>query len=428
MKITAIATLAGAALIAFLGRLVSPPTAPASVCSLMPGYFKTDSQPYFIGLALADTVASGPGSTEAHLVEGHFGTPWERTVHGQLVSVERWGGAPPALAQVSGDTAVVVPWDYAADCSTTPWSASWRWLPPNRRLFFTPQLRAREHWVRSHPTFDAYAPQHDAYPPDYPDPVSGPAPKGLTVDQMFDLQELVPTLESITRDGWKAIDGAVEWARNHPDLAVAYPAEHIGWGLTMAAAESHVRNLQIPIAGTYLVTLTYPDSSHRSFYLRTGDRTSGAWHILRPRSDDEWGVKPWSTQLDGYEVNLWVASREAELPRTPEPRRRYMFSLGVRERADSADDFAVWRAAFETSGLYLLELLDDPQLDSLMAHHFRWLEAQWRSGSVVGDPGRFLLDSAGRVTFEQTVPLDDGRAILITAQRISLDTVEDRAW
>src|SRR5258706_15390982 len=87
-----------------------------AMCSLMPfGKFKFDSQPYFIGTAQFDPVLAGPGSTESKNEVGHFGRARERPIYGQVVRAQKWGGNPPALQKASATTAIVVPWDYAAD-------------------------------------------------------------------------------------------------------------------------------------------------------------------------------------------------------------------------------------------------------------------------------------------------------------------------
>lgn len=416
-----------ASLIGFLAGLPSRPIVPDRLCTLMPfGNLKTDSQPYFLGVVLPESTVAGPGSRPVRVAQGHFGPAREGPIYGQMVRIERWGGNAPALARVSSDTVVVVPWDYGADCATTPWARSWLWLRPGARFFFTPQLRPPMLWAASRPTFDAYAPQFEAYPPDYPDPAFGRAPEGLTADQLFDLFEQVPSRESIATSDWQAIQGVLDWARTHPDLARTYPADQIGLVLTLAAGESHARKIPPLVAGTYHFNLTYPDGHRREFYLRTGDRPSGAWIVVHPDTpQDEPPVRPWSRQLDGYELNAWVARQESQLPTYPDWTRRYDFPMGIREAAESTGQTVSWRAEFETSGLGLFKVLNDPELDSLMSRHFSWFAKQWDAGTLIGDPGRFTRDAHGGVTFEQRVPLDDGRAILITAKRVSLRTVRD---
>jgi hypothetical protein len=404
-------------------------TAAAShpVCSLMPfGKLKSDSQPYFIGITLDDTVHVGPGATEFVVGEGHYAIRGrDREIFGQAVRVERWGSNVGALGNRTRDTVVIVPWDYGPDCRTTIWSRTWQWLPVGTRLFFSARLRSPN--GDSMPIFDAFAPQFDAYPSSYPDPVMGKAMRVLTVDQLFDLFEVLPSTEAIEARDWPAVDSALTWAQANPVLASKYPAREIGFALTLAAGEIHVQKIPIPVVGTYRFTFTYPNGTQRSFYLRTGDRASGPWHILRGGiPDTEPQVHPWTKQLDGYELSVWVARRENQLPDLPDFTKRYQFPMGVREVAETTGSRVSWRADFETSGLDdLSAVVNDPQLDSLARLHGEWFFSKYDSGGVVGDPGRFTRDDQGNVTFEQPIPLIDGRVMRISGERVSLRTVRD---
>lgn len=391
------------------------------------GKLKSDSQPYFIGVTLPETVLVGSGTTEFVVGEGHYGRRTrDREIFGQVVRVQRWGSNVGSLGTQPRETVIVVPWDYGPDCSTTIWSRTWEWLPVDTRFFFSPRLRRPITTTGSQPVFDAFAPQFDAYPSRYPDPVIGRALKDLTVDQLFELFELLPSTEAIEERDWSAIDSVLKWAQTNPGLARKYPAREIGFALTLATGESHVRKISSPVAGTYRFTFTYPNGTQRSFFLRTGDRASGPWHILRGDvPDSEPQVHPWTKQLDGYEMSVWVARRESQLPDLPDFTKRYMFPIGVREVAETAGPTVIWRAEFETSGLYDFKVLDDPQLDSLARLHGEWFFSKYDSGGVVGDPGRFTRDGQGNITFEQLVQLIDGRVMRISAERVSLRVVRD---
>jgi hypothetical protein len=397
----------------------------SALCSLVPfGRIKRDSQPYFIGIAQFDTLLAGPGSTEFKLDQGHYGRARERPIYGQLIRVEKWGGNQPALQAASGSTAVVVPWDYAADCSTTPWGGHWVWLRTGDRMVFSPQLRDRKYWIDGHPTFDAFSPQFDAYPVRYEDPVMGRQPTGLTVDQLFELLELVPSAEQISQLGWAATENVGQWAKTHPELAASYPAREVGINLSWEAGDSHARHINSPLLGTYRFWLTYPNGRQRQFFVRTSDRPVGAWHIIRP-SREEPRAREWLTFPDGYQLRLWVATSGGALPTEPDWRKRYNFELGVRELGESANDSTMWRAEFETSGLYLFKILNDPELDSLMSKHFAWFFARYDSGRVSPDPGTFVKHSDGRITFEQPIQLADSTQIILRAVRLSTRAVKD---
>ena len=400
------------------------PASPIHACTLAPfGRLKSDSHPYFIGVPLTDTIVVGPGETIAVGDRGHFGRRGEGQIFGQMVRVEKWGEAR-AVASLTNDTAVIVPWDYDASCQTTTWGGSWRWLASGSRKFMSPHLRPQAHWVGAYPTFDAFAPHLDAYPASQADPVF-PRPDKRLTDQLFDLFQLVPSSEQIEALGWPAVEEAFRWARAHTTLASTYPADEIGRRLTMAAGESHVRKLAIPVAGTYRMTLTFPSGSRRQFFLRTADRAWGAWYVSRQFKDpEEHPIRAWSKQLDGYQLAIWIAAREEALPVRPEYSTRYDYPLGVREAADTIGGELVWRAEFEVSGLDRLELPQDAELDSLMAIHYRWFEASWDAGTLVGDPGTFVRNALG-LTFEQPIPLLEGRSIRIHGDRVSSRTVRD---
>lgn len=399
----------------------------ATVCSLIPfGRLKRDSQPYFIGVAQFDTVLAGPGSKKFKLGQGHFGPARERPIYGQVVHVEKWGGNPPALQVARGTRAIVVPWDYAADCSTTPWGRHWVWLRAGDRMFFTPVLRDREYWVHGYPTFDAFSPQFDAYPVRYEDPVMGRRLEGLTADQLFDLFEQLPSAEEVSSTGWDATHKAAQWANEHSDLASEYPAREIGMTLAWEAGDSHASKINSPLTGTYRFSLTYPNGNERHFFARTSDRPSGAWRIIR-KSQDERPAREWLRFPDGYELRLWVAANERELPTEPDWRKRYDHEMGIRELSTSATDSTVWRAEFETSGLYLFKVLKDAELDSLISKHFKWFFDWVDSGTVSPDPGRFVRHADGRITFEQPIPLADSTRVMMRALRLSDRSIRDTA-
>ena len=398
--------------------------ATATVCTLVPfGRLKHDSEPYFIGIAQFDTVLAGPGSADYKLDLGHFGRARERPIYGQVVRVEKWGGNPPALQSAGANTVVVVPWDYGADCSTTPWGRHWVWLGTGDRMFFTPVLRDRQYWVQDYPTFDAFAPQFNAYPVRYEDPVMGKRLEGLSADQLFELYELLPSAEDISRIGWNATEQAAQWATKHPELAEQYPAQEIGEVLGWEAGDSHASKIDSPLTGTYRFSLTYPNGKQRQFYVRTSDRPTGAWHIIRKSREPR--AQAWLRFPDGYELRLWIAAQERELPTEPDLGKRYAFEMGVREVGTSTGDSSIWRAEFETSGLSRFKVLNDAELDALMSKHFEWFSTWYDSGMVSPDPGTFVKSADGQITFEQPIQLADSTRIMMRAVWLSPRAIRD---
>lgn len=413
-------------LFAVIGPTSSRTADRTALCSLMPfGRLKRDSQPYFIGTAQFDTLLAGAGATKFRLDQGHFGPARERPIYGQVVRVDKWGGNRPAIQASAGEnTVVVVPWDYGADCSTTPWGRHWVWLRTGDRMLFTPILRDRKYWVLGHPTFDAFSPQFDAYPARYEDPVMGKPLPGLTADQLFELYELLPSAEEIGRVGWEATERVARWATDHPELASEYPAREIGMTLAWEAGDSHARKINSSLTGTYRFSLTYPNGKQREFYIRTTDKPVGAWHIIRP-SREEPRTREWLVFPDGYQLRLWVAASERGLPTEPDSRKRYDFEMGIRETGVTTGDSTTWRAEFATEGLFRFKVLKDAELDSLMSKHSAWFFAWYDSGTVTPDPGRFVRYSDGRIRFEQPIRLADSTEVVLRAVRFSAKAIRD---
>jgi hypothetical protein len=291
-------------------------------------------------------------------------------------------------------------------------------------MVFTPRLRDRRYWVNGYPTFDASAPQFDAYPVRYEDPVFGRRPRGLTVDQLFELFEALPSAEDISKSAWAATDRAANWAKGNPELASLYPARELGMTISWEAGDSHARKINSPLTGTYRFWLIYPNGTQRQFFVRTSDRPTGAWRIIRP-SREERPAPEWRIFPDGYQLKLWVAADERGLPHSPDSEKRYDHEIGIRERGDSASDSTVWRAEFETSGLFLFKVLKDTELDSLMSKHFDWFFAHYDSGTVTPDPGQFVRRANGQVSFEQLIQLADSTQIIMRGVRVSTTAIRD---
>src|SRR5687768_4799114 len=85
---------------------------------------RSASTAHFIAMPMADTVFAGAGSVRYVVAPGHSGPAGARAVFGQVVSVERIGGLASRTLRQPVRRVVLVPWDYGADCTPTPWTKS----------------------------------------------------------------------------------------------------------------------------------------------------------------------------------------------------------------------------------------------------------------------------------------------------------------
>lgn len=139
--------------------------APTYACSKV-GFLgvRLDRDAHFIAVATPDSVYAGAGTVKYAVAPGHSGPLGDRRIYGQVVRVERIGGLAAPLLQRSVSKVVVVPWDYAADCTPVPWTRSTAWLPANERGLLTATLRDSAFWTNGIPTFDVHTPDMQPYP------------------------------------------------------------------------------------------------------------------------------------------------------------------------------------------------------------------------------------------------------------------------
>lgn len=375
----------------------------------------------FIGRARPDTVLAGAGEVEFVIGPGHFGPPGSRAIHGQLVEVERFGAAT-GLDAASHPVAVVVPWDYDPACRTTPWTASARFLDVGRRGVYRVRERPREHWVEGLPTFDAFFPQIQGFPGGTR--ISRDRGPTLSVDQFFELYELLPSEEELREAHWAAAEPVMVWARESPERLALYPAEEVVRGLAYAADRARARHLDVPVAGTYEVVVHLPSGSSERFYLRTAAAPAGAWlgHGF-PRTRSERGP-PWAPRAVGYDLYFWHAEDPRELPSDSadaERRLRGEWPLNIAEIPEWTEDALTWRGEFEPPQLTRLFPLNT-ELEALIGEWRR----RYRAGEAGYDPVVFSRASSGAVGFEMVMDLDDRGILRMVGRRISTQTVTDR--
>lgn len=381
----------------------------------------------FLGRPLADTLEAGPGTIRYGLEPGHFGRPVERTIYGQLVSVERLAAAVPAelRAQIraAGDRVVLVPWDYDAGCTPVPWARSARWLEDDERGVFEARLREREHWVSDIPTLDVRAPQMVPYPAAIPraarEPYVGAA---LTADEMLDFIDALPTFEESRQDPPRALARLESWARANPELAARYPVRHTLDRARATAARNVVLARDVPVAGTYRFTMSTGKDSVEFFVRTRRSPTTVDYH--RTRADVRRELSSAERKVVGVSVLACAAATEADLPlRCMSVSGFHQGYLGVadsmsrdvagRERRAGALDFL---HAFQREAPV-------PGLSEIAREALQFREAL-PDGAYEFLPGTFTIHPDGRVTFEQVILREGVAAIQIRGERISRVVLE----
>jgi|SRR5712664_4713090 len=225
---------------ALLWLVTSAPT-----CRLMGVPLSRDSGfTYFIATALPDTLraTAGTGPTRYGFTPMSASNPGgllpppapDSPVFGQLVRLDRVGGFGQDKIQrylASGRRdALLIPWGYQANCSPVLWEASARWVNPGAVGFFLAQLRPDSEWIGGRPTFDIGAAWHQPYPQGeflkY-DRERNDSSQELTVSELWDLYETLPSPELLETNAARAIEPTRQWARAHPGQARRWPATRI---------------------------------------------------------------------------------------------------------------------------------------------------------------------------------------------------------
>lgn len=256
------------AVLAALGVL-----APATAHACSRGTFWMARPPlYFLASALPDTVQAGPGPVEFHLERGESGPA--RTIFGQVVRIEELGrNAPPALTEAlraHGPEVVLVRWGYGADCRTTQWGGSARWIETAETELFTARLRDPGDWVGGRPTLDVNA-YHTPYPHARVTDMEYDGEEMMTARELFALMHLLPTFEEgmESADPYPFVAPLFRWARANPALARRFPATEVLESAYEASQPCVAPEGPSPAAGTYRVTLEVEGEPPRTLFIRT---------------------------------------------------------------------------------------------------------------------------------------------------------------
>ena len=413
---------------AAVGIALAVPT-PGHACSKI-GYHYTRSatKAHFIGTSTGDTAFAGGGSVQFVVAPGHSGPAGQRAVYGQVVSVESIGGLASRALRQPVRRVVLVPWDYAADCTTTPWMRSAAWVEPGTRGLFTGVLRDSAHWAGGVPTFDVFAPETEPYPHGVLRLLRGlpfSADTFVPIEELFQLTELFPEQRLLPDSAEAATAELFAWARANPTLALRYPIAGVLWLARDGVRTQRLRAIESPLTGTYEMTVTLSGAPARTFYARTRGVPQSEWDVNRshsPRIDDPTFVP----RPDGYYLLTAVARSVAALPDSCEQGlgadRDASYIAVVNSPPDSAADAGSWTGKLEVH-LVTRAFVGDSALRRFARVESNVSYERYRAGLPAETPARFARSADGAISVEQRITLADGRWLGISGTRISPDTV-----
>lgn len=354
---------------------------------------------HLIATAAPDTVAVG-----------------EHGAHGQVVEVERIGGAAAEALDPSVRRVVLVAWGYDQRCNTIPWAGSARWAEPGTRGLFTALLRDRMHWAGGLPTLDVYTP--DSQP--YPQRGRGaqlPPDSLLPVEDYFALIGLLPMRGQSDAPAAKEYLPVFQWAERHPGLAVRYPASRITAHARGQIAYDRLRSFSAPVAGTYRFEARLGEEAPRVFYLRTPTQPSSEWNP--PGGSAVSAEKRDSSKVEGYRFLSCTSASPGSLAVDCAPGRRAPRegTLSVLHAAEPGASLPrTWRGQVD------LRLVGRqlPATDSALRRLLAELRTDPREM-----PARFVLDEEGDLRVEQTTRLPDGRTLHLSGTLVSPETLAE---
>ena len=423
------------------------PSAPA--CTLNPiHYTRSVRLVLFLGAARTDTLLVGSGDVTVSPGAGHFGAGPAREVYGQVVRVERIGEPWQSLLPRGAREVVLVPWDYAADCSPVFWSRSARWLAPGTSGLFRGSLRERKHWVGGRPALDVFAPEFEPYPT-----AAGlaralrigrssdaPLPEMLSPADALGFFSALPTDSVAWAQPDTAVAAARRWAEAHRDRAALWPAAPVlGW-LVTHAEDLRFRRRTSPLAGTYRFSVIFASGDTVVLYGRSEANLLGEIHSLA------WvdPLLPRSEPAVGYYLLTHFRPRLDELPTRHKKPDRQGYLAALFAPLVETPDSSVYRGSVDLLSVigrietrpslvaFLNELFRSPRPSPGDAARTgpRSFPPRWfapvdllRDSATYYAPGLFTAFPDGRVRFEWLGRRGDTTVVAIRGERISTQTL-----
>jgi hypothetical protein len=366
----------------------------ADACSTLVRYGPAISPraAFFLGHATGDTVVAGPGSVHPVTADGHSGDAGTGAVYGQVFTVDRAGGAAPA----SATRAVLVPWDYAANCAPVQWSSGWRWQEPNIGGLYQAFLRDSTEWAAGIPTYDVHFVPAEPY--------RGGGARWMTPDSLFAFMQLMPVTDAATvpRDSFARL---FAWARARPNAKSLQPAAESMTDAIYSSRADAVARIVSPFLGTYAVTVTIGRDVSRSFVIRTYSELMEDWSPHPPPATLDWlQIQP----IEGYTMMVGPAQRDS-VPILGSWTMRGTAFVDVTLRPERANDStSVWVGDMETE----LVRRQFPG-DSAVLRHIP-------ADSYI--PATFTIGPGGAARIEGRLTLPGGIVVSVVAARVSLVT------
>lgn len=379
---------------------------------------------HLIAVATPDTVVAGPGPVQYRKL-----TPEDSAavIYGQVMRVQRVGGADAGALPRGVDRVVLVPWMDGGGGRLARWTWGGRWTEHHSPQLYWATLRPREQWVDGMPTLDVPNARYVPYPGRAV--VNLPRPHNpstvLTAEQMFQLLQRLPRAEEEKADWEAAYRPVLEWGREHPELARMYPADAMMSLATLYVRRARLNRIQSPLVGTYRFTVSVDGDAPRTFFARARSVPAAEWNPFA-RTEEDFNP-PADAPISGYSLQLAGAGSEDSLPTMmlsgdAAERDGYLSLLATPE--PGPDGAQLWR------GLVQMDLIrrqfpgDSVLVEAARAGSRRHMRL-FRAGEPPEILATIVLRRDGSVTVEQTTPLDDGRTIVIRGERISRVVIPD---
>jgi hypothetical protein len=377
----------------------------ADACSK--GAFMSAVEPrnwaYVLATATTDTMLAGAGGIQSVNASGHFGPTVNRAIYGQVLSVHRAGGAAPAAAT----RAVIVPWDYAADCRPVAWGNSAVWRPAGTSGVWRAYLRDSAHWAGGIPTYDVHNPSPEPYPGVGTAPsIWAAADSVLTSAQVFTLFDLMPRIDRSDNVAATLVP-LLSWARQNQTLAGRHPAVRIIMNATYHVRTFNLSTITSPFTGTYRIAVTIAGQPEQSFFVRTYSRPVDEWDRA-PDTSAARSELTYVRPITGYTLMISTSPTNTWGARAID-RDSYWYLPVMPD--SSAGPTRVWSGEIQTD--FILREVQRTEVR----------DAVRTLGAMI--PARALLTTGGGASIEHRSVLKDGRTIAIRAERISGET---RAW
>jgi hypothetical protein len=327
---------------------------------------------------------------------------------------------------MAGDdrTVVLVPWDYAADCTRVVWNRSALWMPPGTTGAFVVRPRRREHWLGDRPTFDV-TPELAVYPPLFPHQQHRPLDDGsrVTPDDFLTLYELLPSRRSLYADSVAAMAPLVTWAQKNADRAARLPIVPLISFMRWEARMHRYRSKASPIAGTYRIVYRAASGDSAVIFARTELHPTSTHIWPRVARRDTTGID--GRQPIGHALLVEVAPAVADLPLQRRNATNPSTIQGYFEVIDSAiappADSALLPGSIDLHGQAARLAPDSATAAAIRAAGNSQSEMQ-RERYQRGEPGtigRFTIAPDGTLRYELTIEREGVRVLSVLAERIS---------